>query len=474
MTRALFALAGSLALLAITSTGHAGPPRQAPPLTKAPTARPAPASEKQVSDSAEGEGSPVGFVTWSYLKLNHPDVVVSALRERQAGTLGAHQITGLSAAEQGATRWANIRTSKPRANTREPLESIGWGEIARAIASDPQISPKSVEIDIFGSGAVTRTVTGDCPQDGPVAVTLSSAVPGFRIVKFADYDGTVSQSGGATTYKEWESRTSAPFRMTVRAGQRFKVTVEYTAPFGAPKTEAKTSLVFQGAGWSSTVPITVNLQGLDLGVPLVASEGDFTLIADTTSPNNVALDVALKVVNLNKKAFTGTLSAAQLPAGVSLVGGPISIAFSKPEVRNVRATLSVDPKRVSMGAGQIARFNFKFPGGQTNELITLEVLPALRSWKWESTKDGVTVKLALILGSNGLNRYTASFSIKDRFCGFLDHSSKVTVQNQTWRATDGETVTLNWSPNGIDDWQKYATSKPAFKAAWTKVCSAIF
>lgn len=155
------------------------------------------------------------------------------------------------------------------------------------------------------------------------------------------------------------------------------------------------------------------------------------------------------------------------------MGGPIQISFSTAEVKTVRATLAVDPKNVSIGAGHVARFNLKFPGGQTNEWVTLEALPALRTWNWETTKDNVTVKLALVLGSNGLNRYTARFRVTGT-CRFLDQSSKATIQNFTWKAGDGETVSLNWAPSGIDDWQKYATGKPAFKAAWTTFCSAIF
>ena len=389
--------------------------------------------------------------------MHHPKVVAAALKEYQAGKLTVTQLAGLAQTSVlrhlAEANWSTICRSfgSTRIARASVAQKASWDQIVENLGQSLSpltiLSPAQPTFNVFGTGTQTITVTGEAPLTGPASARLTGA-PGFRIKKFVGLDGTYGEPvDGKTTLREETSSvgSSEPLGLfTLRAGQRFKIVLEYTAPpLGSPKGDVRAQLEIKGTGWAAGTPVVAHLRGLDLGIPIIPVNGDYyEIIVDPTSATQkILLEVPLKFYNLNKRAFTGSLVPESLPTGVTLIGDTIAVALAADSVKTAVARLSIDPKKVQIASGQIVTLAYKFPGGTSETSINLETLPSMRQWKSRTSGSWGFLDLILVVADTNVNSFSPElFLSSDAEVDELDATAK--LDGMDWWSS-GEAMVQN-------------------------------
>ncbi len=395
-------------IIAAAATSGAEPPRpgfvpQTPPASSAPTPPRRPGSTR-IPVQVTGR-----TVTWSYLKLHQPQAVVRVLNEVAAGKSPRSSLAGLGSTATtdkllkmppqhaattgttGTTRGvARKGQTKQQAIAAPPSE---WGVLTRTLLGAPDYAPTALKLgDAYDKDIKRASVWFTANTDGHITATIPTGAP-FRISKIVSYDGSIEMTSLGPVMKPWDWRMSAPFELSVRAGQQFAVIVEFAPKFdlGTMMAGAKTGkLEVKDDKWTVNVPLSGMFNGVHVaGVVLSPTEDDLTFATTYYPTKNVPLPTKVQVFNLGNDPRTATISADSLPPGVTLDGSPsVALAPGEAKLVDIRFLMNGGPgfHGWDYGYGQPIVLRATAPGGLTSTTnLTMNILEGQHNWHASGT-----------------------------------------------------------------------------------------
>jgi hypothetical protein len=379
---------------------------------------------------ASGKGK---MVTWNYLRMNHPDLVAQALADVQAGKKPRGAVAGLATdTELSDLLRVNWTAEAARLKGSRPSVSPQDGVSTRAVRNTAVLStlvktkfllPLSLPPQTIGSvwsgQSKTAIVTVTSPHDGYLDAELDAATTRrrFRIVRATTFTGELVQGRPVVAQ---EVRDQAGFvRINVRAGQQVAVEVAFEPDsiIGPPAGNYEEMLSLNGVSstgikWARMAAIRARCEGINFGAIVYAQQGHMITLTNQTATAPIV------VTNAAATPVSGTITAAQLPAGVTMDPVPVSLGGQGNQSYVLR--FHVGDNAVD-GAAQpiVIRFDY---AGQTR-LVTLDI-SIYHPWMfWCGGQDC----------GFGLPGQTQSFWV------VLDHGNHVGVhQIQLWIRDDGQ------------------------------------
>ncbi len=398
--------------LAATISAHAEPPR--PRIGAAATL-----GDKLKTPSGKLQSLSQGHVTWSYLRVNRPQLLVSLLAAHQAANAPQRSLSGLAndaaLAKLKGVAWSNVKVPPhheglvprkgghpkpaPSTMTLSPWADITHRELGD-LANMPDFSVRAIDLkDAWGDEHPSGSIWLTPHTDGVVTATLPAGVP-FRITRITSYDGVLVATAkpGIVLPKPWESKSTGPFSLPVHAGQDVQVSIEFAASAAGsgalPAGVKTTSLELTGTGWKRAIPVRAHYTGPQLGVALTTDDTNPTMLVPAVT-TGLVFDLPITLTNFDSRAVSGSLSAAALPGGFSWAG-PLAVALGPNEKKSYTLHLGVDPNAVTFGPGQPATFTFAY-GARSNQMeIDVGVAPTFLKWVWDPSGSDVNIHVELL------------------------------------------------------------------------------
>ncbi len=327
-----------------------------PPTTLKPIA-PTPGSQLR--------SGPGKWVTWNYLYMRHPHLVAQALAEVQAGTRPLSSLAGLASpielAEMLKTNWGavtgQIRTTRSAALAQSRVTTRGletYKHTVPKIASPPAAplkpaqgyqayEPRPVHLGLVPIGNAysgesrKSTVVLTAPADGSMRVSLNldATRHRFRIIRAGAYTGEWSQGSpvlagevrGGAFADERPLGAGDPtlismaglVELPVREGQHVNIDVAFEPDpgHGPPVGNYEALLEIDGVSlsgkrWKRTAMLQASSQGINFKLLAYAEVGH----ADTLTEQVVEMPIL--ITNPENREQSVTMTAAQLPAGVTM------------------------------------------------------------------------------------------------------------------------------------------------------------
>ena len=306
------------------------------------------------------------WILWSYLQMNHPEIVSSALANVQSGKLPRSFLAALGTpaevnellktnwisevAQLNAPQVASGVTTRGITDATKAQSNLGSvaGSPAPSLAArlSPAVGLNVIQPPVtFGSAwsgqRPTTTITITAPADGFIRaeLDLNATHQRFRIVEARTYTGEVNngqwvaaQTVKGGDYNDIRVSASDPSKhismagsvaINVRAGQRVDFTLgfEPDSILGPPvgNYEVMLDLGSNMPSWRRSIPIRARCEGINFGVIVYAEQGDILTIADK------ATDVRVVANNATAAPVAATFTAAQLPPGVTM--DPLSVVI---------------------------------------------------------------------------------------------------------------------------------------------------
>lgn len=413
-----FAFVIGAVVLVAGATSFAGPRIPAP---KSPAAA-SPSSPRAVPAGHQThEKTPVPTVrsvSWAYTKLHQPHVVAAMLQDVKDGKLPRAALAGLGdrrtidellgvdLTDREPVR-GRSRGAPPKGQTREQAReqtrsggASGWGALAAVLPAKPEYAPSQlVFADAYDKEIKRATVWFTANRDDFVTASIATAAP-FRIHRIASYDGSFETSPGGMLMAAWDTDKSAPFGLSVRAGQQFSVTVEFAPEFrlGTMMAGPKSGkLDVKGEHFGVKVPMSASFNGVRVaGVLLSPTEEELTV--DVALTPKRSFSTTMRVLNIGD-ARTATISADTLPAGVTLVGTP-TVALAANETKEIDVAFELDGG--SFGNGQPMLLRATAPGGHASEAgLTMNLVQTDTQWEFHEEAEGIDFWLVYRLNSSG-------------------------------------------------------------------------
>jgi hypothetical protein len=410
----VLAAATSVAAPMPSRPGAASPAPRAASDTPAPTPARAPAGHKNLKKSFDAEAR---AVTWTYSKLHHPQLVAAVLRDVQAGKLPRSAVETLASPatldrlldaklpqRTPVTRGPTLGPA-PRGETKKQSSAVAaseWGALTVALPVQPDYSPKQLALpDAYDKEVKRASVWFTANADGHVTATLPTGAP-FRIKRITSYDGSYERTPLGMIMSAWDWRDTAPFALSVRAGQQYAVTVEF-----APEFELGTMMAGQKNGklrvkgdkFTVNVPLSAMFRGIHVAGVVLSPTEDLVTVDAYLPATKKSITTKMQVFNLGTEARTATISADSLPPGMTLVGSP-SVSLAVGETKNVDVTLQLDGGEY--GYGQPAVLRATAPGGLTSSAaLTMNIVKTERVWEFKDDAEGIDFWLVYRLSSEG-------------------------------------------------------------------------
>lgn len=469
-----------------TTTGFAAPSMPRPRGAAAPKPSPRvkwPAGHQSVKKTFDVEQR---VVSWTYDKLNRPHVVAAALNDVASGKLPRDAVASLASPElvdklidaklpvNEPVRSGPTIGVAPKGQTRKQAKGAGkseWAKLAGILAVQPEYAPKQLQLPAAYDKEVKRgSVWFTANADGFVTATLPTGAP-FRIKNIVAYDGTYTLTPMGPMMNASDSRKTAPFALAVRAGQQFAVTVEFAPEFELGTMMAgvkKGKLRVKDENFTVNVPISAMFNGIHVaGVVLSPTEDVITLDAYPFSKQQVT--TKMQVFNLGSDARTATISADELPSGMTLVGSP-SVALAGGEVKNVDVTLELDGAPYGYGMPLVLRATA--PGGLTSSTnMAVNVVRTFREWEFKQTVSGIDLWLLYRLDASGQWYFFGSEFNDSSPLGWQIDMQLVLepdyVPNWPFRGTPG-TMTGIGGPALVTQHEAWKDHGPDGKHSWSK------
>lgn len=370
------------------------------------------------------------LVTWSYLMVHQPQMAANVVRQVAEGKLPPSVIAGIGNA---ATRAALLKNAWPQKPTPQRGATHGlpakgqtkaqttaanpstWATLTHGLNGTPEVSPARLKFaDAWDKQVKRATVWFTATTDSHVTASLPTGAP-FRVAKIVSYEGTVDAGKFKFVPKAWDWRDSAPFSLTVHAGQTFSVTVEF-----APVFELGTMMAGQKSGtlevkddkWTVHVPLSGMFQGVNInGVVLTPTEDEIGYATPFYPTKDAPVATQLQVFNIGSDTKTVTITADALPAGVTLDGTP-SVVVKGGETKNVdvRFLLNGGPGNGwDFGYGQPISLRASAPGGLTSTTtLSLDIMWTTHLWQAYDKTLSVDWRAEWTLFSNGHWEYVVN------------------------------------------------------------------
>ena len=332
----------------------------------------APAADLEDTGVVDIVGDFVGPVSWGYLRMNAPEIVVGMIQEVQAGRLNANMLQGVASPDHLsallATKYdmSQVTTRSPEPHPQAPPGTFtkpsaaasaarmyrkgDWASVAAV--SQPELNlasaARTVRVTDFApqvlatgslyDGQTRRgTVRIAAPKEGTVTASLPPKTP-FRIVKIGAATGVfqrvniaVSISGQPVTPQVADLATSPPFTIPVRSGQDILVTVEFAPHFdlfsGTYVGNHQTALDIIGSNWFASVPVSGRFEGIRIGVlpSLESSEIDIVNTEFADARCGYAIPQALTLSNAEQRPHQVSITPDNFPDQFSFTPFTVSL-----------------------------------------------------------------------------------------------------------------------------------------------------
>jgi hypothetical protein len=376
------------------------------------------------------------LASWAYLKMQYPELVLGALRAVEAGMLTRAILEDIAGAESRArlekATWANapeipkeaLRGLPPRDDAAVPTSgpNSAW-HLLRSHVPDPagafpDYAPKSLDFKTVSNKQISSSsVWLTANADGKVLASVPPGTP-FRVKEIISYDGTLRVDSGLPTVggglatravrRVWDWRKGPPFELPVRAGQEFRVIVDFAPVFDfftMPAGNYTSRLDVEGDAWHIKVPITGTLRGLDVAGFVIETDVDELTVATWYPTTDLPVPTKLRIMNIGKAPQTVTLSADVLPPGVTFDGGPRTIVLAGNETRwvNIQFLLSRSGSGEGWhyGFGQVVTLRAERETGDSYVSLGLNIIQPKYAWTWGGAPLGVNVQLAYVIFATG-------------------------------------------------------------------------
>jgi uncharacterized repeat protein (TIGR01451 family) len=321
------------------------------------------------------------WITWSYLHQKHPETVMQSLADVQAGKRPRTFLSGLASqaelTEMLKTNWSDeVKkihaariASQPQAgvtsrdipnSVREKAllnvinPPIDYSSVLKHFTSNVTLPPQDIG-KVYSGELHTTTVILNASEDGHLQAEfdLAETKKRFRIVELLTYTGEfvfitghriakIDQHVYGGKYDDIRTKPApdstkvsmAGFgSINVKRGQEVYVIVgfEPDAVVGPPAGNYEVGLqitTFNMNGsrlWGRTVPIRARCEGINFGVIFYAEQGDAVTLTNQT------VEYPVVATNASANPMAATISAAKLPAGVTMA--PLSITLKGRETQ---------------------------------------------------------------------------------------------------------------------------------------------
>jgi hypothetical protein len=305
------------------------------------------------------------WITWNYLAMNHPEAVAQTFADVQAGKKPLSVLAGYASqpelSDMLKTNWSaevarlnaaspmlNQGTVTPRGIPASPTRALTTTRIASIPIQLPPKNLGTVWANESAKTIVTVTAVGDGYVDA--SLDLNATNRHFRIVNAISYTGRmvnnqpeVYQTVQGGQYQDVivdphnppAQLTKAGFiSISTRQGQRidFTIAFEPVALGMAPVGNNDVTLTVTGVpsidihsnqappNWTRVAPIHAYFAGINFGAILYTDQQHTSVLTGQS------VDMTVLVRNASSNSIIGTITAAQLPTGVTMAAVPVSVA----------------------------------------------------------------------------------------------------------------------------------------------------
>ncbi len=404
-------------------------------------------------------GDFVGPVSWGYLRMNAPEIVVGMIQEVQAGRMNPNmlqelaspdhlkallttkydmqQITtrGLEPNPQSGLESSNVierglpqgtvTTPSAAASAARMYSKVDWASIVgvsqpganlEAMARTVRITdfaPQELAMgSLYDGQTLRRTVRIAAPKAGTVTASLPPKTP-FRIVKIGAATGiflrataAVSISGQVVTPQVADLATSPPFTIPVRSGQDVLVTVEFVPHFdlfsGTYVGNHQTALDVIGQNWFASVPVSGRFEGIRIGVlpALESSEIDIVNTQFADARCGYTIPQALTLSNAEQRPHQVTIVPDNFPDQFSFT--PVTVSLGPGQTQKVGLPIKLhcigdQPFIKTFYLG----LKVGYEGTERKTGFTVRVIPPTYAWQKKGELGSCSYHVELYIMSNG-------------------------------------------------------------------------
>jgi hypothetical protein len=305
------------------------------------------------------------WITWNYLAMNHPEAVAQTFADVQAGKKPLSVLAGYASqpelSDMLKTNWSaevarlnaaspmlNQGTVTPRGIPASPTRALTTTRIASIPIQLPPKNLGTVWANESAKTIVTVTAVGDGYVDA--SLDLNATNRHFRIVNAISYTGRmvnnqpeVYQTVQGGQYQDVIVDPHNPpaqltkaglISISTRQGQRidFTIAFEPVALGMAPVGNNDVTLTVTGVpsidihsnqappNWTRVAPIHAYFAGINFGAILYTDQQHTSVLTGQS------VDMTVLVRNASSNSIIGTITAAQLPTGVTMAAVPVSVA----------------------------------------------------------------------------------------------------------------------------------------------------
>lgn len=403
----------------------------------------------------------VGPVSWGYLRMNAPEIVVGMIQEVQAGRMNANMLQGLASPDQLkallTTKYdmqqittrslvpnpqsflqdskvigkapegsqGTFRKPSTAATAARMYRKVDWASVVgltqpapnlEAVARTVRVTDFAPQVLAMGSlydGQTRRgTVRIAAPKEGTVTASLPPKTP-FRIVKigaatgvFQKVTAAVSISGQVVTPQVADLATSPPFTIPVRSGQDVLVTVEFVPHFdlfsGTFVGNHQTALDIIGPNWFASVPASGRFEGIRIGVvpALESSEIDIVNTEFADARCGYAIPQALTLSNAEQRPHQVSIVPDNFPDQFSFT--PFTVSLGPGQTQKVALPIKLhcvsnEPYIKTFYLGLKVRYETV----ERKPGFTVRVIPPTYAWQKKGELGSCSYHMELYIMSNG-------------------------------------------------------------------------
>jgi hypothetical protein len=366
------------------------------------------------------------WISWTYLQVNHPELVAQTLADVQAGKHPPSVLAGLATPaelnEMLKTNWAaevaRLNTAKqagvttrglspaimtpPSAITAVPPNQRPPSPVQREASTAPLLLLPVAAQDLGAAYSGEHNVKSfhvTAPADGYLIVQMDIKdvrEKRFRIDQAIAYTGEFV-NGGAQVYRaarggDWDDirpsgqdpsvrvSMAGSVALDVKAGQRVAIVVAFEphASIGPPvgRYEAPLLLTWHasstGRTGSQTVPLRAYCNGIHFGLLAYAEQAEATTLTDRS------VDYPIVLTNSGGTPISGSFSATQLPPGVTM--NPISITIGPNSAQRAVLRFNVNGQRAQDGPNQDIAIAFNYGGGKRPINLSVSIYHPMIYW----------------------------------------------------------------------------------------------
>jgi hypothetical protein len=368
----------------------------------------------------------VGPITWGYLRMNAPEVVVGTLQQVQAGRMNPDILQGLAAPDSLksllATKFDLQQLSAKAAVTAPPPSSavartltqskIDWAAVVnqsqarnsplRPGAVTPTLrvndfTPQQLALGSIWDGQTARGVVRIASLfEGLVTASLPPNTP-FRIVGVAAATGLLQRNSAmlsavTATPQQVTVTATNPFSAYARAGQEVLVTVEFAPHFDLFSQTAgnyRTTLSVSGQNWFASVPVSGLFNGIKLGVipALDAYQLDVINPLDPTGTQcAVPIPQGVKLINVDQQSHTVLIEPAAFPGQFSM--SPVTVTIPPGATQHVQLAITLHCLIARDSREFQLNLKITYEGQQRSTSFTLVIYPYMYMWQADGTLGG--------------------------------------------------------------------------------------